>query len=702
MSALGNNSLAFWLDIGARDHTQGTLNGMIRSVRRAASIVSKPITIPLRMGRSALALARDINLGLAPLVSGLDRIIERGTSLEVVRKSFESLTGTSGKDASRMARSLVQASSGTLRLAEAMQIANRALASGMQFEQIGTSIEFISKKAITTGKDASQAIDTVITGLSRGSTLFLDDFGILVDGLEGVKQTYDSINGSGAWDALGPAAQKAETVRQAIVEMREQTDKLGISGKETVFVWQSIKNAIGDASDKLFATIGRSDALRGVLTGIRDTIGGMTRHFEQGGSLTELLLGKKGGASGGLLGLLGAGLLDAGELLGRGILGGLLKGLSKLPDLFGWVWGKLKEGWAWAMQELPKAIKAGLEWLKDEFLPALKTTLEPLLQIRIDIIDWLANWLHSFMVDPQGNPTTLGDMVARPGDHKKAWFMTVTGTGGFAGYLLSKIKQAIVPAIQPPPPPPPPPPPTTSPQTPAGPIAFAPGAPGVNAAMHGLLGSAIAMAQQAKTLWQLFGESGDSLLSGGVLGGRSRVRDWYGRFTGEFPPVGAGDRDDVPRFVDPTNFAWNVHERRRRRLELERLNRRIAQSEHVNLTGEAHDETYREIERLRRSGRVLRRGDRQRIFEEIHAELKARHEKEREQLIRERDARTSELNEWQERRKTIDAANEPRPASGEESASAIGRMEQHMAEIKDAVMGFARASGLLEGKLHTA
>lgn len=334
MSAFGS-TLNFGLKIGAQDDTQRGISSALSSITAFARTAVKPITIPIRIAQGTLGLMRDINLGLAPVVRAIDATITRGGALEVQQKAFESLTGRSGRRAEYLARRLQDASQGTLRLGEAMALANRAMSTGMGIDQLAVAIEFIGKKAVATGKDARQALDTVITGLIRGSTLFLDDFGILVDGLEGVKRTFDSIHGRGAFEALGPAAQKAETVRQAIEEMRGQMGRLNISGRETVFLYEGIKTQIGDSVDKLVLAVAKSDAMKGALIGVRDTLAGISQHFEdinpatgKKGTFGELFFGK--GKSGGIFGLLKAGLMDAGEALGRGMVGGALLAAAEI------------------------------------------------------------------------------------------------------------------------------------------------------------------------------------------------------------------------------------------------------------------------------------------------------------------------------------------------------------------------------------
>lgn len=329
------NEFQVGVRISAKDDTQSALKSVLAGVSSfAARVALKPITLPLKVAQGSLGFLRDINLGLRPVVESMDRLIQRGSGLQVVRKSFEALTGKTGDGATRLAQEIVAAANGGIRLAEAMQIANRA-GSTINLKDLKTAVEFISKKAITTGKDAGAALDTVITGLIRGSTLFLDDFGILVDGMDGVKRTFDAIKGSGAFDALGPAAQKAETIRQAIAEMQQQMGKIGVSGKETIFVYTAIKNQIGNVVDRMFATIAGSKALKDVLTGTRDVLGGITEHFEKGGSFKDLIFGK--GGSNGLAGIASGLLLDIGESVGRGVGGGVLKalsaGLTIIPEL---------------------------------------------------------------------------------------------------------------------------------------------------------------------------------------------------------------------------------------------------------------------------------------------------------------------------------------------------------------------------------
>lgn len=325
------SNLTFALRISAQDQTRTGLRSALSGLQSFARTAIKPITVPLKLGMAGVRALRDFNLGLRPLIAGMDDLIERGAALEVQQKSFAALTGTRGAATQRLAGTIQRAAAGTIRLAEAMQIANRALGSGLNMQQLVTAIDFISKKSITTGRSAREALDKVITGLARGSTLFLDDFGILVDGIDGVRTAFDRIRGAGAFDQLGPAAQKAEIIRAAIAEMAGQMTRMGVTGRETIFVWSQIKNQVGDATDKLILAIAKSRAMREALRGLRDLLGGLEKHFAGGGGFGQLLFGKEG--KGGALRVLGAGLVDLGENLGRAVGGGLLKALGGGLDL---------------------------------------------------------------------------------------------------------------------------------------------------------------------------------------------------------------------------------------------------------------------------------------------------------------------------------------------------------------------------------
>ena len=583
MSALATQ-LNFGMRISATDATGGAFRSALQGLSSFARTAIKPITIPFKIAQGGLGFLRDINLGLAPVVRGLDHLIERGSGLEVVRKSFESLTGRSGKDTDKLARSIVAASSGTLRLAEAMQIANRAIGSGLSLEQLGTAIEFISKKAITTGKNANEALNTVITGLARGSTLFLDDFGILVDGVDGVRASFNKIKGAGAFDSLGPAAQKAETIRQAIAEMQQQMGKIGVTGGETVFQWAGIKNQVGDVVDKLFLAVTGSKAMREAMLGLRDILGGVSEHFRAGGGFMELLTGK--GKSGGLMGLLGGGLTDIGSAFGRGVTGSLLIGASAVGETFIAAWDNIKSDF--------DLIWIGLKTIAEDAWVGLKHVLS-------EAWDELISKLKgAFSGGAVFGPNLGAPLLIRPSRPD------VPGGGPVSGAFGLSPNPALAAA---------------------------------QAASLAAIGQS-----GGPSIWKTLAGAGNELLSGGVFGGKSAFGKQLAGFKSEFSRHMPDDPDDQVLLTgSPAPFRLTLSERIKRRRAIG-----VQQARLRNIAGggefgrqDARRLAGEDIRGLIRGGRHLSSNDREEIFQ---ARLREQIER-RARPIRARiDDRGDELN----------------------------------------------------------
>ena len=108
---------------------------------------------------------------------------------------------------------LRQAVGGTLSDLELMQKVGAAADAGLTFEQGRTAVEFLRRYSIAFGKDFQQLTSTIFTGLSRGSTLMLDDAGIIIDA------------SSDIYKGLSDVEKKSALVGDAIEEMRK---KMGV------------------------------------------------------------------------------------------------------------------------------------------------------------------------------------------------------------------------------------------------------------------------------------------------------------------------------------------------------------------------------------------------------------------------------------------------------------------------------------------
>lgn len=328
MSAFGGNMMTAGIRLSARDETAGPLSSARRGFESFRTLVSRPLNVSLRIAGGTMGLLRDINLGLRPVIAGLDRLIDRGAGLEATQKAFGRFAGVADKDAGRLARSLQQSALWTVRWGEAMQIANRAMTTNIPIQEMDTLFAFAARRASATGETVQGVLSGLVSGLGIGSARALKQFGL---DIEHVAENYDRIHGSGAFDELPFAARQSKILAAATGEMRKEMALLKIDGNETYFGWQRIKTTIADSVDKLTLAVARSKGMRDFVGGIRDGLAGIASHFEGGGSIKELFFGK--GQSGGVFGLLKAGMLDAGEALGRGMLGGMLKAIAGLGQL---------------------------------------------------------------------------------------------------------------------------------------------------------------------------------------------------------------------------------------------------------------------------------------------------------------------------------------------------------------------------------
>jgi len=306
------------LTLAAKDQTQGAIGSAISGLGKVLSFA-----------KSATVGLAGINLGLRPLISGLDSVIERGTRLNAVKASLSGLTGVTPAQASTLGRSLQAASHDVLGLSESLAILNKGLAAGLDMSSLEKLADFGASKALSIGEEPAAMIHNLVEAISTGKVKILDDLGLLREGVEGVEKSFDSIHGKGAFGGLSQTARVAQIATAVMRDMSAQQRRLGIGANESYFAWQKIKTAIGDSVDQLAGAVTGSEKFKLALLDARNFIAGISEHFEKGGSLGELFLGK--GKSGGLLGIAGAALKDlfinAGLLIGAGIIKALAAAL---------------------------------------------------------------------------------------------------------------------------------------------------------------------------------------------------------------------------------------------------------------------------------------------------------------------------------------------------------------------------------------
>lgn len=327
--------LNFGITVAATDNTQSAFRRAMSGIQGLARLAAKPIEIPLRVGRAGLGIMRDVQLGLRPLIAGIEGVLARGSSFSTIEKSFANLSRTVGDDTRQLSGSLVDAANGTLTHARAMEIANRAMAGGINVsKQLPIILDFASKKAVTTGIAFETAVDQMVTGLIRQSPAILDNFGLMQDGMDGVAAAFDSMNGKGAFNALSASSRKAEFMRQAMDEIKSSLARMGVSGREVAFSYAAAKASVSDMVDRLAKAITGSKAVEESLISVATVIRGFSEHFESGGTLKQVFFGK--GGKNGLLGIVGSFFEDVADIL----VGKLEQAATRLMSTF---WSAVNE-----------------------------------------------------------------------------------------------------------------------------------------------------------------------------------------------------------------------------------------------------------------------------------------------------------------------------------------------------------------------
>jgi len=272
-------SEALTITISAKDAASGIVGKFRQGVKQSMAGIKTAIAAPFNAAKkvatvalrgikaTAIASAAAIGTAFAAV-----KFVQLGANLALIRKAFENLTHSSGQATDTLITDLQRAASNTMTQAQVMAKANQLISVGMNTDDIKTLFEFTSKKAIAIGKDVTSAINTMATGLARGSVLMLDDFGILMKGAEGVRDEFNRLHGEGAFQKLAADAQKALIVKAALAEMKQGITELGITGSESAIgisaLWANVKDLVASFS----MGISESDAFGGALEWVNEKL----------------------------------------------------------------------------------------------------------------------------------------------------------------------------------------------------------------------------------------------------------------------------------------------------------------------------------------------------------------------------------------------------------------------------------------------
>ncbi len=196
-------------------------------------------------GRLGPAIAGAISAAaIAQTVRMATELASLSARAKLTEQTFDRLAQRKGSTGLAELEKLRDAVGGTLSDLRLMQSVGAAVDAGLTFEQSRTAVEFLRRYSLAFGKDFDQLVSTIFTGLQRGSTLMLDDAGIIIDA------------SSKMFQGLGEVEKKSALVAHAIDLMREkmvvlpkiqsdastESDRLAAS-------WEKLKIEIGEVID---------------------------------------------------------------------------------------------------------------------------------------------------------------------------------------------------------------------------------------------------------------------------------------------------------------------------------------------------------------------------------------------------------------------------------------------------------------------
>ena len=193
------------------------------------------------MGRLGPALVGAVGIAAAREIAGtVIEMSKLAAQSEITTRAFDTLAVRAGSTGPAELDKLRSAVGGTLSDLQLMQKVGAAVDAGLSFDQSRTALEFLRRYSLAFGKDFNQLTSTIFTGLQRGSTLMLDDAGIIIDASSDIYKGLSEVEKKSRLvaDAIKLMGEKMETLPQITDNAITASDRLKSS-------WEKLKIAFG-------------------------------------------------------------------------------------------------------------------------------------------------------------------------------------------------------------------------------------------------------------------------------------------------------------------------------------------------------------------------------------------------------------------------------------------------------------------------
>lgn len=144
---------------------------------------------------------------------------------ESVKASFKSLAESQGQSADQIIEKMREASFGTINDLELMQKANNALLLGLPVDRFDDMLKVAQGASKATGESMDFMLQSIVTGLGRGSKMILDNLGIVIDTEQAYKKYAETLGKTA--DKLDDNEKKQAFINEALAVGIKNLNNLG-------------------------------------------------------------------------------------------------------------------------------------------------------------------------------------------------------------------------------------------------------------------------------------------------------------------------------------------------------------------------------------------------------------------------------------------------------------------------------------------
>lgn len=183
--------------------------------------------------------AGDIVNAFKKVVAVISEYVGKAVELEGVAYAFRNLAASQNKDADSMLAKMRELSHGMISDLELMKQANQAMLLGLPVDRFGDMLTIARSAAKSTGQSMEFMLQSIVTGLGRGSKLMLDNLGILVN-VDKAYEKYAISLGKTAKE-LTETEKKQAFINEALNIGTKNAQAAGVTSNDLGSQWAKLK-----------------------------------------------------------------------------------------------------------------------------------------------------------------------------------------------------------------------------------------------------------------------------------------------------------------------------------------------------------------------------------------------------------------------------------------------------------------------------